>query len=82
MNDWDKDNFQFIMNCSHAVFIEWLEQATDDDLAYFDELIKAGKKEIAKEISRLKVLELEESETSEVQVTEAKDYLKKFRLKA
>lgn len=82
MNDWDRDNLEFIMNCSHKTFMEWLDQASDDDLAYFDELIKVGKKELAEEISRLKVMEMESSEALETEMTEANDYLKKFRLKA
>ena len=81
MNDWDRDNFNFIMNCSHKTFMEWLDQASDEDLVYFDELIKVGKKELAEEISRLKVLEMESSEALETEMTEANKYLSKFRLK-
>jgi hypothetical protein len=46
MNDWDRDNLNFIMNASEEGFDEWLEQADNDDVAYALELIRMAKAEL------------------------------------
>lgn len=46
MNEWDRDNLDFIMNTSEEGFEEWLEQADNDDVAYALELIRMAKAEL------------------------------------
>ncbi len=47
MNDWDKDNLRFLMNIDEATFEDWASQASEDDLAYAMELIRAARTEVA-----------------------------------
>lgn len=46
MNDWDRDNLNFIMNTTDEGFDEWLDQADNDDVAYALELIRMAKAEL------------------------------------
>lgn len=46
MNEWDRDNLNFIMNSSEEGFDEWLDQADNDDIAYALELIRMAKAEL------------------------------------
>lgn len=46
MNQWDRDNLNFIMNTTNEGFDEWLEQADDDDIQYALELIRMAKAEL------------------------------------
>lgn len=46
MNEWDKDNLNFIMNASEEGFDEWLDQADNDDIDYALELIRMAKAEL------------------------------------
>lgn len=46
MNEWDKDNLEFIMNTTNESFDEWLDQADNDDIAYALELIRMAKAEL------------------------------------
>jgi len=46
MNEWDRDNLDFIMNCSEDGFDEWLDQADNDDINYALSLIRLAKTEL------------------------------------
>jgi hypothetical protein len=46
MNEWDRDNLEFIMNTTDESFEEWLDQADNDDIAYALELIRMAKAEL------------------------------------
>lgn len=46
MNEWDRDNLNFIMNISEDGFDEWLEQADNDDIDYALSLIRIAKSEL------------------------------------
>ena len=46
MNEWDRDNLEFIMNSTNESFDEWLDQADNDDIAYALELIRMAKAEL------------------------------------
>ena len=46
MNEWDRDNLNFIMNTSEEGFDEWLDQADNDDVDYALELIRMAKAEL------------------------------------
>jgi hypothetical protein len=43
-NDVYKEDFSFLINCSTVDFQEWINQATDDDIAYALELFTMNKK--------------------------------------
>ena len=46
MNDWDRDNLEFIMNSSTKEFEDWLDQADNEDVFYALELIRMAKTEL------------------------------------
>jgi hypothetical protein len=46
MNEWDRDNLQFIMDSDNNEFTEWLAQADDEDIHYALELIRNHKTEL------------------------------------
>ena len=49
MNDWDRDNLDFIMNSDHEDFEAWLYQASDEDVEYALKLIRIAKSELIEE---------------------------------
>jgi len=73
MNDWDKDNLRFLMQQNTAEFDAWMLQASDDDIEYAQELIRAAKLEIAMQVAAI----MDEVED----VAEAQQVLSKFMLK-
>jgi hypothetical protein len=46
MNEWDRDNLNFIMSCSDDDFKAWFDQATEDDITYALELIVQSRGEL------------------------------------
>jgi len=46
MNDWDKDNLNFLLTIDSETFEDWLEQADEDDIDYAIELLRAAKSEL------------------------------------
>jgi len=46
MNDWDRDNLQFILNTTDESFEDWLDQADNDDIDYALSLIRTAKAEL------------------------------------
>jgi adenine C2-methylase RlmN of 23S rRNA A2503 and tRNA A37 len=46
MNDWDRDNLQFILNTTDESFEDWLDQADNDDVEYALSLIRTAKAEL------------------------------------
>jgi hypothetical protein len=46
MNDWDRDNLQFILNTTDESFEDWLDQADNDDIDYALGLIRTAKAEL------------------------------------
>ena len=66
MDQYDRDNLNFIMNSSPKDFDRWLETASDDDVEYALEIIAKRKSEIS---NALEVLDFN-----------AGTYLKKFQL--
>lgn len=46
MNEWDRDNLEFIMNSTNESFEEWLDQADNEDIAYALDLIRMAKAEL------------------------------------
>ena len=46
MNDWDRDNLNFILNTTDEAFSDWMLQADSDDIDYALELITKHREEI------------------------------------
>ena len=73
MNDWDKNNLNFIMSLSSKEFDDWYECLDDDDIKYAMELLAQARAEVAEQsASRLDTIE---------DITDAKNILGKFTLK-
>ena len=45
MNDWDRDNLNFILKCDDNTFDEWMNSVGDDDIQYALELIHTARTE-------------------------------------
>jgi hypothetical protein len=74
MNDWDRDNLNFLLNASKETLEDWHHYADADDYAYALELLQAARTELA-----MQELALIDNEAVE-DVSEAKTVLSKFRL--
>lgn len=74
MNNWDKDNLQFLLNINSKELKTWFEQADDDDIAYANELLRAARLEISMQAAAIL------DEIAEEDCSIAADYLKKYRL--
>jgi len=53
MNEWDRDNLDFIMKANDSEFIEWLNQADDEDVEYALNLIRQAKLELNEQVVEL-----------------------------
>lgn len=69
MNDYDKNNLNFLMRSSEDVLDTWYARASEDDIKYALELITRYKEE------------LNEQEMECLQYKDANELLKKFTLK-
>ncbi len=74
MNDWDKNNYDYIMRLSEEDYDEFLETANDDDLSYLQELMDQKKVEL-----QLSIMEYEDKLAS-LDTTMAQELLRKFML--
>lgn len=45
MNDWDRDNLEFIMSIGDEEFQEWMMQADQEDIDYAIHLIRQARTE-------------------------------------
>jgi len=73
-NDWDRDNLEFLLNTKGDEFKAWHAQASEDDLAYAQELMDAYSREL-----QLRAQELEiEGQLALRGYNEAKAVLDKF----
>jgi len=39
MNDWDRNNLEFLLNADEATIKDWQSKVTADDIAYAQELL-------------------------------------------
>lgn len=53
MNDWDKNNLNFILSLKAAEFDEWYESLSQDDLEYAMELLKQARVEVGMQVASL-----------------------------
>lgn len=74
MNDWDRDNLNFLLNASKADMDDWWQHASQDDIEYAANLFKQAKTEI--ELQLLDLLETAE----ELDLSQAQTVLSRFRL--
>lgn len=73
MNDWDRNNLNFILSLTPEQFEDWYSSIDQDDVEYAIELIKQGRLETA-----MKVAEIFDNTED---LTEANKVLNKFTLK-
>ena len=73
MNDWDKNNLQFILSLSPKEFEDWYECLDDDDIAYAMEILQQARTEV-----NLQLVSLNDDVED---LSAAKNVLKQFTLK-
>jgi hypothetical protein len=73
MNDWDKDNLNFLLTVSSEVFEDWLLQADEDDIDYAMELLRSAKSELIVE-------EMEHFDDVE-DISDANNFIEQIRTK-
>jgi len=74
MNNWDKENLNFILNSDDADMEDFLSWASDEDLAYALELIQLARAEL--ELEEILMLETEPN----LDTSQARAILERFRL--
>lgn len=74
MNDWDRNNLNFLVNADKRTLEQWQETASADDFAYALELLKMAQAEL--ELEAMSVIESEEN----LDCTQAREVLARFRL--
>ena len=74
MNDWDRDNLNFLLKASKKTLDEWHFYADEDDYKYALELLQAARTELA-----LKELAIIDTEAVE-DLSDAQAVLAGFRL--
>ena len=77
MNQWDRDNLQFILNADEETFAQFLLDSSDDDVEYALELIQQAKAELS-----VQEFELQENKAEEqgMDLSAAQSVLARFRL--
>lgn len=55
MNNWDRDNLNFLLTIDSETFEDWLQQADADDVDYAIELLRAAKSELI--VEQMEVLD-------------------------
>ena len=74
MNDHDRSNYDYIMRLTDEQFAEWMDQASDDDLEYAQELIRIRRVELMES-----TLDFEDK-LANLDQTAALEVLKRFML--
>lgn len=74
MNEWDRDNLDFLLNASKADMDDWWQHATKEDIEYADRLFKQARTEI--ELQLMDLLDHDEDQD----LTQARSVLARFRL--
>ncbi len=74
MNDYDRNNLNYIMGLDSQQFDDWANTVSDDDIEYAIELIQQARLEISMQAHELSD-NLEQSD-----LAEARAVLQKFRL--
>ena len=74
MNNWDRNNLNFLLNADRETMEDWYHMATEDDFKYAAELFRRARVELA-----MTELALVDDEAVE-DMTEAQAVLARFRL--
>lgn len=74
MNDWDRDNLNFLLNANKETLEEWHHYADADDYAYALELLRTARTELA--MQELALIDTEAVED----LSQAQSILRGFRL--
>jgi hypothetical protein len=74
MNDHDRSNLNFLLAASEETLADWYQSATDDDLAYAQELLQVARSELT--LQALEVIDNDVDENFE----QAKTILEQFTL--
>jgi predicted house-cleaning noncanonical NTP pyrophosphatase (MazG superfamily) len=75
MNNWDQNNLNFLMSLTSEEFEQFMNDSSEDDLAYALELVQREK------VSVLNLIEeLHDSMSTEIDLSEAQAVLARFRL--
>ncbi len=72
MNDWDKNNYDYIMSLSEEGYDMFLETASDDDLSYLQVLMDQKKVDLQMSLHEY------EDKLAELDTSLAMDVLKKY----
>jgi hypothetical protein len=72
MNQHDRDNLNFLLNCSQDQFDEWVDKATPDDVDYALELFQKAKSETI-------LLQHELLDNVEMDLAEANDLINRIK---
>ena len=73
MNDWDKDNLNFLLTVSSETFEDWLSQADEDDIDYAIELLRAAKSELI--VEQMEILDMVQD------ISTANNFIEQIRTK-
>ena len=74
MNNWDRDNLNFLLNADREIMEDWYHMATEDDFKYAAELFRRARTELA-----MAELALVDDEAVE-DMADARAVLARFRL--
>lgn len=55
MNDWDRNNLNFLLNADDRVIKEWQTQVSEDDIDYAHELLSLYSQELREQAIALKI---------------------------
>lgn len=55
MNDWDRNNLNFLLSADDRVIKEWSAQVSDDDIDYAHELLARYSEELREQALALKI---------------------------
>jgi hypothetical protein len=55
MNDWDRNNLNFLLNASDSVIKDWTAQTTPDDIDYAHELLARYSEELRERSLALRI---------------------------
>jgi len=77
MNDWDKNNLNYLMSLSEEEFDEFMATVPDDDIQYAIELIQTRQAENLVELEELRDIVFKENG---MDLSQAQAVLARFRL--
>lgn len=77
MNDWDRDNLEFLMSLGTEEFDAWMEQADTEDIEYARELIRQSRTELL--VQEMDLKDAEEFYEKKSDFPDAMDLINKIK---